>query len=131
MALHCGEFGWLMMKGVEAMHFAQEELQRYQRSQQPQRHRQHVSAFRRGEPAPQMISRHPDYDEAGGHEKCGNDVCQPIRKRRGEEDRCPVESMKTAVDELVSRRCLHPRVQGEYPEDENRVPTATMAAAKK
>src|SRR6266536_1127395 len=122
MALHRGEFGWLVMKGVEAVQVAQEDLQWYQCGQQPQRHRQHVSAFRRGAPAPQMISRHTDHDESCGHEKCGNDVCQPIKKRRVENDSCPVESMKAAIDELVSRRCLHPRVQGEYPEGRKESP---------
>src|ERR1700758_3998169 len=103
MALHCGEFGWLVMKGIEAVQVPQEDLQRYQYGQQPQCHRQHFSAFRQGAPASQMISRHTDHDESGGHEKCGNDVCQSIRKRWVEDDSCPVESMKTAVDELVSR----------------------------
>ena len=76
----------LMLESVEAVRIAEEELQRHQHGQQPQRHRQHRARLVDEAPASEIRGGDADDDEAGGDVDGVHGVGEPVGKRRIEDD---------------------------------------------
>ena len=95
---------------------AEEDLQRHQHGEEPQRHRQHDPAFLREPPTPHQIGADTQHDEARGDEERHHRVREPGGKGRIEDDLQPVGREEASVDDLVAGRRLHPAVGRQDPE---------------
>ena len=111
-----GDLGGLILKAVEPVAVAEEDLQRDRNRQQPQRHGQHAAGFFDKAAATQIKRGDADHDKAGRDVERDHGMHQAIRKGRVENDLQPVLRKKAAVDDLVPNRRLHPTIGGEDPE---------------
>ncbi len=127
-----GELGRLVFERVEPVQVAEEQLQRHEEGQQPERHREHDPALVHEAPAPDDVGGHAQHHEAGGHVEGDDRVRQAIGEGGLENDRQPVFREEPAVDHLVTRpasasSCWWP----ESRTTRTSVPNATISAATK
>ena len=116
MRLHRRDLDRLMGERVEPVLVPEQELQRRQHRQHPDRHPQHGAAFR--DPASGRDVTRPDreHHHGGGEIGRGHHVGEAIGKARVEYDGDPVGRIGDAVADLVPGRRLHPAVRGQDPE---------------
>jgi hypothetical protein len=102
---------------------AELDLQRHQHGQKPQGHRQHSPALGKGAAAPQIEGGDRDNDKPSRNEAGVDHVSEAVGKGGAEHHRPPIRREKAAVDDLVARRGLHPRIRGKDPERRKQRPS--------